>query len=263
MRSSWGGAHRPHAIPAVGDLQARRRFRRRRPASTSGIRCRMRWPRPRKQLVRARAGSAACAGPMRCARRHNVDCTIGAPDVTKPIGEWLRAALSPAPRRKLTAPRTGDAGLAAAGGRQLRPGVPDAEELLRHQGIQFLRSLCAVRRPSRPTASPSAEPFATPWSRRRATHDHGRRGDAAAPDAHRTSTRDKIDGKAGMLTRAALGAYQKATGLKVDCWPTEAVLAHMRPVRNNHARHEAGHDELARKALEGQSQTSTRRCRQP
>jgi peptidoglycan hydrolase-like protein with peptidoglycan-binding domain len=35
---------------------------------------------------------------------------------------------------------------------------------------------------------------------------------------------DKVDGKAGMKTRAALGAYQKSAGLKVDCWPSEAVL---------------------------------------
>ena len=39
---------------------------------------------------------------------------------------------------------------------------------------------------------------------------------------------EKVDGKAGMRTRAALGAYQKANGLKVDCWPTTAVLDHMR-----------------------------------
>jgi peptidoglycan hydrolase-like protein with peptidoglycan-binding domain len=39
--------------------------------------------------------------------------------------------------------------------------------------------------------------------------------------------KDKIDGKAGMLTRAALGAYQKANGLKLDCWPTPEVLTHM------------------------------------
>ncbi len=39
---------------------------------------------------------------------------------------------------------------------------------------------------------------------------------------------DKIDGKAGMLTRAALGAYQKKNKLKVDCWPTAAVLDAMR-----------------------------------
>ena len=40
--------------------------------------------------------------------------------------------------------------------------------------------------------------------------------------------KDKLDGKAGMLTRAALGAYQKKNGLKLDCWPTAAVLDHMR-----------------------------------
>jgi hypothetical protein len=30
-----------------------------------------------------------------------------------------------------------------------------------------------------------------------------------------------------MLTRAALGTYQKTNRLKVDCWPTTAVLDHM------------------------------------
>ena len=39
---------------------------------------------------------------------------------------------------------------------------------------------------------------------------------------------EKVDGKAGMKTRAALGAYQKANGLTLDCWPDAAVLKHMR-----------------------------------
>jgi lytic murein transglycosylase len=38
----------------------------------------------------------------------------------------------------------------------------------------------------------------------------------------------KVDGKAGMNTRALVGAYQKANKLTVDCWPSEAVLTHMR-----------------------------------
>jgi hypothetical protein len=38
----------------------------------------------------------------------------------------------------------------------------------------------------------------------------------------------KIDGKAGMNTRALIGAYQEANKLKVDCWPSEEVLAHLR-----------------------------------
>ena len=38
----------------------------------------------------------------------------------------------------------------------------------------------------------------------------------------------KIDGKAGMQTRAALGAYQKASRLPLDCWPSAVVLDHMK-----------------------------------
>ncbi len=39
---------------------------------------------------------------------------------------------------------------------------------------------------------------------------------------------DKLDGKAGMKTRLALGAYQKANRLTLDCWPTAAALEHLR-----------------------------------
>ena len=39
---------------------------------------------------------------------------------------------------------------------------------------------------------------------------------------------DKIDGKVGSNTRKIIGEYQRAQGLKVDCWPSDAVLAHMR-----------------------------------
>jgi lytic murein transglycosylase len=38
----------------------------------------------------------------------------------------------------------------------------------------------------------------------------------------------KIDGKAGMNTRASIGAYQLASRLEVDCWPSDALLAHLR-----------------------------------
>jgi len=35
---------------------------------------------------------------------------------------------------------------------------------------------------------------------------------------------DKIDGRAGMQTRLAIGRYQAKRGLAVDCWPAEGVL---------------------------------------
>ena len=67
------------------------------------------------------------------------------------------------------------------------------------------------------------QPFATPWS----ASTQLRTTSVEAMQKHLTRIglyKDKIDGKAGMLTRAALGAYQKSAGLKVDCWPSETVL---------------------------------------
>lgn len=37
---------------------------------------------------------------------------------------------------------------------------------------------------------------------------------------------DKLDGKIGSNTRKQIGLYQRANGLKIDCWPSEAVLSH-------------------------------------
>jgi lytic murein transglycosylase len=39
---------------------------------------------------------------------------------------------------------------------------------------------------------------------------------------------EKIDGKIGSNTRRQVGTYQKKNGLKIDCWPTQAVLSHLR-----------------------------------
>src|SRR5207245_8821755 len=76
----------------------------------------------------------------------------------------------------------------------------------------------------------SPQPFATPWS----ASMQLRSADVEAMQRHLTRIglyKDKLDGKAGMQTRAALGAYQKSAGLKVDCWPSEAVLRSISAVR--------------------------------
>jgi hypothetical protein len=71
-----------------------------------------------------------------------------------------------------------------------------------------------------------SRPFETPWSKGTQLRT------AEVESMQRTLTKlglykDKVDGKAGMQTRSALGAYQKANRLKVDCWPTDDVLGHM------------------------------------
>ncbi len=39
---------------------------------------------------------------------------------------------------------------------------------------------------------------------------------------------EKIDGKVGSNTRKIIGSYQRTAKIKVDCWPTDDVLSHLR-----------------------------------
>ena len=144
------------------------------------------------------------------------------PEVTKPIGEWLRNRFMPVRGQKLGA------------NEQAQPA-----SLLQPEGIYgpaFLTTknyfvikeynfsdlyVLFVGHLSDRMQNP--QPFATPWS----ASTQLRTADVEAMQRHLTRIglyADKVDGKAGMKTRAALGAYQKSAGLKVDCWPSEAVL---------------------------------------
>ena len=76
-----------------------------------------------------------------------VDCTIGVPEVTRPLGEWLKQGFTLRLWPQARACRAQRARVAAAARGHLRTGLSHAQELLRHQGIQFFRSLRAVRRP--------------------------------------------------------------------------------------------------------------------
>ena len=67
--------------------------------------------------------------------------------------------------------------------------------------------------------------FATPWAsfqqpRTTTVHDLQARLKALGYPM------DKTDGKIGSNTRKQIGLYQKANGLKIDCWPSDSVLAH-------------------------------------
>ncbi|MBV9458336.1 MAG: lytic murein transglycosylase [Bradyrhizobium sp.] len=152
----------------------------------------------------------------------NVDCTIGVPEVTKPIGEWLREGFVPVRGQKLSAAEE------AQSASLLQPeGIYGPAFLttanyfvIKEYNFSDLYVLFVGHLSDRMT---SPLPFATPWS----ASTQLRTADVEAMQNGLTRIgiyKDKIDGKAGMLTRAALGAYQKSAGLKVDCWPSQAVL---------------------------------------
>jgi lytic murein transglycosylase len=155
----------------------------------------------------------------------NADCTMGVPSVQRSLRDWIRA------------------GFQTVGG-----GIPPNEadqsaSLLQPEGSygpSFLVTknyfvikeynfsdlyVLYVGHLSDSIGNPG--PFVTSWGA-------GPQLRTTAIEAmQRELTRlgfykEKVDGKAGMLTRAAVGAYQKSAGLKVDCWPSEAVLQSLR-----------------------------------
>jgi len=154
------------------------------------------------------------------------DCSIGVPDVTMPIGEWIKRGFIPAYGRKISAAELAiPASLLQPEG-SYGPSflAPRNYFVLKDYNFSDLYVLFVGHLSDR---IGGGKPFETPWSK----NTQLKTTDVETMQRRLTVLglyKDKIDGKAGMLTRAALGAYQKKSGLKVDCWPTAAVLEHMR-----------------------------------
>lgn len=155
----------------------------------------------------------------------NVDCTMGVPEVTKPIAEWLRAGFTPVRGQRLSAAEQAQpASLLQVEG-IYGPSFLTTKNyfVIKEYNFSDLYVLFVGHLADRMV---NPQPFATPWS----ASTQLRSSDVEAMQRHLTRIglyKDKLDGKAGMQTRAALGAYQKSAGLKVDCWPSEAVLRSM------------------------------------
>jgi lytic murein transglycosylase len=155
----------------------------------------------------------------------DVDCTIGVPDHTLPMGDWVQRGFAPAYGRQLSAAERAEpasllqpAGLYGPAFLATRNYFAIKEYNFSDLYVLFVGHLSDRMVDTRP--------FETPWSKvaQLPTRDLDRMQQILAARGY---YHDKIDGKAGMKTRAALGDYQKRNGLKVDCWPTAALLAHM------------------------------------
>lgn len=155
-----------------------------------------------------------------------LDCTVAEPSVTLPVGEWLKRGYAPVHNRQIDA-RT----RAIAASLLLPEGTygpafltPKNYYVLKDYNFSDLYVLFVGHLSDRIAGAPA---FATPWSKNKQLKTK----EVEAMQRRLMELglyKDKIDGKAGMLTRAALGAYQKTNKLKLDCWPTAAVLGHMR-----------------------------------
>ncbi len=159
----------------------------------------------------------------------NADCTLGVPEVTKPIGEWLRAGFVPVRGQQLSAAEQAEPASLLQPEGIYGPAFLATKNyfVIKEYNFSDLYVLYVGHLSDRMI---SPQPFATPWS----ASTQLRTADVEAMQRQLTRLgfyADKLDGKAGMLTRAALGAYQKSARLKVDCWPSEAVLRSMSAAR--------------------------------
>ena len=154
------------------------------------------------------------------------DCTLANPDQKTPIGDWVRRGFAPAFDRKLPGEELSQPASLLLPAGAYGPGfliLPNYFVLKDYNFsdlyVLFVGSLSDRIREGRG--------FETPWG------EVVQLKTAQLEEMQRRLTElglyaDKIDGKAGMKTRLGLGAYQKANGLKLDCWPSAAVLDHMR-----------------------------------
>ena len=155
----------------------------------------------------------------------NADCTQGVPEITRPIGDWLRAGFVPVRGQRLSAAEQAQPASLLQPEGIYGPSFLTTKNyfVIKEYNFSDLYVLFVGHLSDRMT---SPLPFATKWS----ASTQLRSRDVEAMQRHLTQIglyRDKIDGKAGMQTRAALGAFQKSAGLKVDCWPSEPVLRAM------------------------------------
>jgi lytic murein transglycosylase len=159
----------------------------------------------------------------------DVDCTIADPDKKMPLSEWLKRGFALSYGRKAPA-----RDLAEPASLLLPAGTHGPAFLIFHNYFVIKEYnfsdlyVLFVGHLSDRIADP--RPFETPWKsvvqlRTAQLEDMQKRLTALGLYG------DKLDGKAGMKTRLALGAYQKHNRLPLDCWPTAAVLEHMRAAR--------------------------------
>jgi lytic murein transglycosylase len=156
----------------------------------------------------------------------NTDCTQGVPEVTKPIAQWLREGFVPVHGEALGAEELAQSASLLQPEGIYGPAFLTTKNyfVIKEYNFSDLYVLFVGHLSDRMR---DPKPFETPWS----ASTQLRSADVEAMQRALTKSglySDKLDGKAGMKTRAALGAFQKSAGLKVDCWPSAELLRAMK-----------------------------------
>jgi lytic murein transglycosylase len=152
------------------------------------------------------------------------DCSLEGPPDARPIADWVKLGYQLAKKKAFS-----DAELKQVAYLMMPAGAygpaflaPENFKVIRLYNTSDLYALFVGHLSDRIRGGGD---FATPWKtfeqpKTRTVHDLQARLQAIGYPM------DKLDGKIGSNTRKQIGIYQKTSGLKIDCWPSEAVLSH-------------------------------------
>lgn len=157
-----------------------------------------------------------------------VDCSTAEPDTKLTVAEWIKRGYAPLTHQPSREELGEEASLFLPAGLN-GPAFLTLKNFYVFKGYNFA-DLYALFVGNLSDRIAGGRGFATPWGKiEQARSDH-----IETIQRHLTDAgfyRDKIDGKAGMKTRAALGAWQKANGVRLDCWPSRALAERMSVLR--------------------------------
>lgn len=154
-----------------------------------------------------------------------VDCTFATPSHQKSLSEWNELNVLPIAKLSVHANQTTKGSL-------LMPAGNYGPAFLTTQNFQAIKAynlseLYALFVAHLSDRIAGGGPFSKPWRKVALL----RTGEVEEIQQHlldRELYLDKVDGKAGSRTRAAVGVYQRSNDLRTDCWPTKTTLAHIR-----------------------------------
>lgn len=151
------------------------------------------------------------------------DCSLEGPPDARPISEWVKLGYRPATKKAFSAAELEQTAYLMMPAGAYGPAflAPENFKVIRLYNTSDLYALFVGHLADRIRGGGD---FASPWKpfgqpKTRTVHDLQARLKALGYPM------DKTDGKIGSNTRKQIGLYQKASGLAVDCWPSDAVLA--------------------------------------
>lgn len=151
------------------------------------------------------------------------DCSLEGPPDARPISEWVRLGLRPAKTKAFSAAELKQVAYLMMPAGAYGPAflAPENFKVIRLYNTSDLYALFVGHLADRIKGGGD---FAVGWKpfeqpKTRTVHDLQARLKALGYPM------DKTDGKIGSNTRKQIGIYQKDKGLRVDCWPSDGVLA--------------------------------------